>query len=91
MTFRRSGKHVKPENQPFQTMPYTLDPTAKLKHDLPPKVVAARRHMKRMGWSQRAAAPLLGVHHIHLALVLSGARQSQRLLKAILDLPVRES
>lgn len=50
----------------------------------------ARRSLARKGWSYRTAAPLLGVHHVHLALVLTGRRESRRLLAAIHALPHRK-
>jgi hypothetical protein len=57
---------------------------------LPREVNDARKSLAAKGWSYRAAAPLLGVHHVHLALVLKGRRESKRLLGAIRDLPSRE-
>ena len=47
----------------------------------------AKRMLRAKGWSYRRVAPLLGVHHVHLALVLSGKRESKRLLAAIGKLP----
>ena len=51
---------------------------------------AAKRTLKRKGWSYRTAAPRLGVCYQHLALVLTGRRESRRLLLAIDSLPARE-
>jgi len=50
----------------------------------------AKRSLKRKGWSYRTAAPRLGVCYQHLALVLTGRRESRRLLLAIDRLPARE-
>lgn len=49
----------------------------------------ARETLDRKGWSYRAAAPLLGVGYVHLARVLTGHRESRRLLLAIEGLPDR--
>ena len=48
---------------------------------------AHKKLLKAKGWSYRAAAPKLGVHYVHLALVLTGKRVSKRLLAAIQSLP----
>ena len=49
----------------------------------------ARARLKKLGWSYRSVAPVLGVHHVHLALVLSDRkhRSSRRLLHKIAVLP----
>lgn len=47
----------------------------------------ARQLLKQRGYSYRRAAPVLGVHYSHLALVLTGKRQSRRLLRRIEQLP----
>lgn len=47
--------------------------------------------LKQRGWSYRAAAPLLGVTYQHICLVMTGKRQSRRLLAKIEKLPVRET
>ena len=39
------------------------------------------------GWTQRAAAPVLGVCYQHLNEVLNGGRHSRRLFSAIAALP----
>ena len=49
----------------------------------------ARTSLAGKGWTYRAAAPELGVHHVHLALVMKGHRISRRLLAAIEDIPPR--
>ena len=49
---------------------------------------AAKRSLKAKGWSYRRAAPHLGVNYVHLALVLTGKRESRRLLHRIAALPV---
>ena len=46
--------------------------------------------LRDKGWSLRAAAPHLGVSHIHLHYVLNGVRQSRRLLSAVEALPNRD-
>ena len=46
----------------------------------------AKHKLKTAGLSYRRAAPLLGVTYQHLCLVLTGKRQSRRLLEAIEDL-----
>jgi len=56
---------------------------------LPKEVNEARKSLAKKQWSYRSAAPELGVHHVHLALVLTGRRQSRRLLAAIAALPNR--
>ena len=50
----------------------------------------AKRTLKSRGWSYRSAAPRLGVCYQHLALVLTGRRESLRLLARIETLPRRE-
>lgn len=53
----------------------------------------ARARLKKLGWSYRSVAPVLGVHHTHLSLVLTDnprhQRQSRRLLRMITLLPAR--
>lgn len=46
----------------------------------------ARRHLKANGWSYRTAAPVLGVHYVHLALVLTGKRESAALVRRVMEL-----
>jgi hypothetical protein len=53
----------------------------------PPEVQKARNTLRHKGWKQQAAAPLLGVTRQHLTLVLTGRRQSRRILAAIQELP----
>lgn len=50
---------------------------------------AARERLRALGWSYRTVAPVLGVCYVHLCFVLTGRRQSRRLLDAIADLPPR--
>ena len=50
----------------------------------------ARKSLSLKGWSYRTAAPELGVHWTHLAKVLTGKRESRRLLASIHTLPKRE-
>lgn len=50
----------------------------------------AKRTLKARGWSYRTAAPRLGVCYNNLALVLTGRRESRRLLARIETLPHRE-
>lgn len=50
-------------------------------------IATAKRTLKTRGWSYRAAAPVLGVCYQHLAFVLTGRRESQRLLRRIAALP----
>lgn len=52
-------------------------------------VDTARKALTVKGWSYRTAAPVLGVHHVHLAKVLTAHRESKRLLAAIHQLPNR--
>lgn len=47
----------------------------------------AKRTLKERGWSYRRAAPRLGVTYQHLCLVLTGRRESSRLLEQIANLP----
>lgn len=47
----------------------------------------AKARLTRLGWSYRRAAPLLNVHHVHLANVLRGERESWALLARIAHLP----
>ena len=49
----------------------------------------AKRTLRARGWSYRRAAPQLGVCYQHLALVLTGRRESQRLLARIEAIPHR--
>jgi hypothetical protein len=53
------------------------------------EVNKARTTLKSLGWSYRSAADELGVHYVHLAKVLTGRRESKRLLTAIDALPPR--
>ncbi len=50
----------------------------------------AKRQLKKLGWSYRSAAPLLGVTYQHLSEVLNGNRPAARLLTAIRELPLRD-
>ncbi len=52
-------------------------------------LLAAKRTLRARGWSYRRAAPQLGVCYQHLALVLTGRRESQRLLARIKAIPHR--
>ena len=52
-----------------------------------PAVQTARNTLRSKGWTQAAAANLLGVSAIHLCYVLNGRRDSRRLLDAIRRLP----
>ncbi len=52
-----------------------------------PQVQAARDQLRRKGWTQVEAAPLLGVSAVHLCYVLNGRRISHRLLDAVRSLP----
>jgi len=45
--------------------------------------------LREKGWSYRVGAKQLGVNFTHLHRVLTGERQSARLLRAIEDLPHR--
>lgn len=56
---------------------------------LPPAVARARKHFYAAGWSYRSAAAVLGVSYQHLCQVLTGERQSRRLITAVLALPHR--
>ena len=50
----------------------------------------AKQILRDRGYSYRDAAPELGVCYQHLALVLSGRRESARLLRRIAALPRKE-
>jgi plasmid maintenance system antidote protein VapI len=50
----------------------------------------AKSELKKKGWSNRRAAPVLGVTYPHLNKVLNGHRESRRLLRAVMALPQRE-
>ena len=50
-------------------------------------VQAARNALRAKGWTQAAAAKVLGVTPIHLCYVLNGRRESRRVLTAIQALP----
>lgn len=50
----------------------------------------AKQALKTKGYSYRVAAPDLGVSYQHVCLVLTGKRESKRLLQKIFTLPVRE-
>ena len=52
-------------------------------------VKAARRDLKRLGYTYQVAAEVIGISYGHLAMVLSGRRESRRLLSAIHALPHR--
>ena len=49
----------------------------------------AREVLSIKGWSQRSAAPALGVSYQHLNMVLRGHRGSRRILEDIHHLPLR--
>lgn len=50
----------------------------------------ARQLLKQKGYTYRQAGPALGVHFVHLCLVLTGKRISASLLRRISELPPRE-
>lgn len=50
-------------------------------------VQAARNTLRAKGWTQAAAASVLGITPIHLCYVLNGRRESRRVLNAIQQLP----
>ncbi len=54
---------------------------------LSPAVLAARAHLRACGVSYRQAAARLGKSYTQIAWVLTGRRESSRLLSAIMDLP----
>lgn len=56
---------------------------------LPANVREAREIIASRGWTLRAAAEHLGYSWGHFILVLTGQRESRRLLAAIEDLPTR--
>jgi len=63
-------------------------PSPKIKPPkLSPAVKRARAALTAKGWSYRNAAPVLDVTWQHLAQVLTGRRESERLLRAIQELP----
>jgi hypothetical protein len=47
----------------------------------------AKARLKLLGWSYRRIAPALDVTHVHLAKVLSGERESRRIMRLIAKLP----
>jgi hypothetical protein len=49
-----------------------------------------KQHLQELGWTYRAAAPVLGVTYQYLCRVCNGERQSDRLTKKILEMPARE-
>ena len=51
--------------------------------------LAAQRILREKGWSNSAAAPVLGVSRALLSRALHGQRDSSRLLKLIPTLPER--
>lgn len=67
--------------------PKNREKTTKLKCPVTPEVVRARKTLIKRGWSQRRAAKQLNVSYVHLCHVLTGRRQSMRLLRAISELP----
>lgn len=60
------------------------------KNAITKEVGAARRALKRAGYTYHEAAEVLGVSYGHLAMVLACHRESKRLLSAILNLPERK-
>lgn len=54
------------------------------------EVNVARKSLARKGWSYRALAAHLGLSYTQVSHVLTGRRQSRRLLAAIEALPERE-
>jgi hypothetical protein len=73
-------------------MPFAHKPKTKLRRGrrITPEVEAARAHMRATGWSYRAAALRLGGSWQHLAQVLTGQRESRRLVRRVLALPARD-
>ncbi len=69
-------------------MPF--EPKLEVERAVAAPVRAARVSLRGKGWSYRAAAPLMGVSYQHLAHVLTGRRESRKLLKLIHDLPAKE-
>lgn len=61
------------------------------KNAITKEVGAARRALKRAGYTYHEAAHALGVSYGHLAMVLACHRESKRLLAAILELSPREA
>lgn len=55
-----------------------------------PVVTAARKALAEKGWTYRTAGRALGISYVHLAWVLTGRRESRRLLAAIQALPPRD-
>ncbi len=53
----------------------------------PPAVQAARNALRDKGWKHADVARRLGVTPVHLSFVLTGRRQSRRILDAIAELP----
>jgi predicted transcriptional regulator len=53
----------------------------------PPAVQAARNELRNKGWKHAEVARLLGVSTVHLSYVLTGRRESRRILDAISNLP----
>ena len=49
----------------------------------------AKQVLKAKGYSYRQAAPVMGVCYQHLCLVLTGKRESARILRKISELPPR--
>lgn len=62
-----------------------------LKRTLPQELIAARTALSEKGWSYRTAAPHLGVCWQHIALVLTGRRESNSLFERIEKLEARSS
>lgn len=58
--------------------------------DSAPSLNRTKRVLREKGWSYRTAAPVLGISYQHLAMVLTGRRESRRLLAAIASLPKRD-
>jgi transcriptional regulator with XRE-family HTH domain len=61
--------------------------TAAPNKKIPAPVQEARNTLRRKGWTQADAARVLGVSAVHLCFVLTGKRESRRILNAITHLP----
>ncbi|MDX2110589.1 MAG: helix-turn-helix transcriptional regulator [Verrucomicrobiota bacterium] len=46
----------------------------------------AKKHLKANGWTYKKAALVLGVHYMHLSMVLNGRRISHSLINRINNL-----
>jgi hypothetical protein len=65
------------------------DVVGRVTSDARQKTAQAKATLKKLGWTNRSAAAVIGCTYQHLSCVLNGHRVSRRVLMAIEALPKR--